>query len=447
MKKYELNMSEGKIFRNIIIFSVPLILSSLLQLLFNAADMVIVGRFDGEGALAAVGSTSSLINLIINVFIGYSTGSSVVISRYFGANDDKLVKRAAHTSIATAFLFGVITLILGIAISRSMLTVMGTPDDVLDSAALYMKIYFVGMPSVMVYNFGSGVLRAVGDTKRPLIYLSVAGVINVVLNIIFVAGLGMGVAGVAWATTISQTVSAGCVLVCLVRTKASYGINLRELRIHKKEFIQMTKIGLPAGIQGSLFSISNVIIQSSINTFGSVAMAGSTAGGNLEGFIYVILNAIAQATLTFTAQNYGAGKRDRIKKGILLCLAFQFIAVFTLGMLMVIFSKQLLGIYTDNAESIKSGMERMTVICSMYFICGFNESIVAFLRGIGHPTLPTAVTVFGVCGLRLLYVYTVFKYFNTLGALFAIYPISWAITFVINGIAACVLWKKQGRFV
>ena len=447
MKKYELNMTEGKILRNIIIFSVPLILSSLLQLLFNAADMIIVGHFDGENALAAVGSTSSLINLIVNVFIGYSTGSSVVISNYFGAKNDSGAKRAAHTSIMTAFLFGIITLILGITISRSMLKLMGTPENVLDSAVTYMKIYFIGTPAVMLYNFGSGILRAIGDTRRPLVYLTVAGVINVVLNIVFVAGLKMGVAGVAWATTISQTVSAICVFVCLLKTKESYGINIRDLKIHKREFIQMTKIGLPAGIQGSLFSISNVIIQSSINTFGSVAMAGSTAGGNLEGFIYVILNAIAQATLTFTAQNYGAGEKLRIKKGIFTCLAFQFIAVFSLGMLMVIFGKQLLGIYTDNPDSIKTGMERLTIICSLYFVCGFNESIVAFLRGIGHSALPTAVTVFGVCVLRLLYVYLVFPYFPTMSGLFAIYPISWGITFIINAVAAVVLWKKQNAFV
>lgn len=442
MKKYEMNMAEGSILKNLVFFSVPLILSSVLQLLFNAADIVIVGRFDGDTALAAVGSTTSLIHLILNIFIGYSTGASVVISRYFGAGNETATKKAVSTSITTACLFGIIVMVLGITVSRTLLELMNTPGNVIDGAATYMKIYFIGVPALMLYNFGSGVLRAIGDTKRPLAYLTVAGIINVILNLIFVIKFHMGVAGVALATTISQTVSAACVVICLIKTKECYGIDIKSLRIHKKEFLQMTKIGLPAGIQGSLFSISNVIVQSSINAFGSLAVAGNSAAQSVEGFVYVILNSIAQGCLTFTGQNFGAGKAQRIKKGTLTCLALELVVVFSISIVVLAMGNTVLGFYTDKPEAISIGFGRLSVICFTYFLCGFNEVVVSHLRGLGCSALPTAVSVFGICGVRILYILTVYKYLGTLESLYVVYPLSWIVSFIINGAAALLLWRR-----
>lgn len=445
MRKNELNMTEGSILKNIILFAVPLAFSNLFQSLFNTADMIVVGYFNGESALAAIGATSSLIYLILNLFAGYATGTTVMISENYGAGNENSTKRTAHTSIAMGLLFGIMALVLGIAVSRSMLKLMGTPGDVLDSAVTYIRIYFLGMPASILYNFGSGILMAVGDTKRPFVCLTAAGVVNVVLNIIFTAGLKMGVVGVAVATVISQVVSAVWVLFYLLKTKESYGINLHNLKIHKEEFLQITKIGFPVCVQGSLNNLSNVTIQSAINTFGSLAVAGSAACVNIELLLYTIFSGISKATLTFTAQNRGAGRRDRIKKGIFVCLACQFVVVSVLGMLTVIFGKQLLGLYIDDPESIKAGMERLTIICSLYFMFGFNDSVVAFLRGMKCSLSPSIVTILGVCVFPILYVNTIFPHFQTMSGLCAVYPISWAGMFVVNVIIAMAIWKKSNK--
>lgn len=445
VKKYEIDMSRGSVFKNMVLFAVPLILSSVLQLLFNAADVVIVGRFDGEIALAAVGSTTSLINLMINVFMGYSTGASVVISKHFGAGDKGATHRAVNTCITMSLIFGIVIMFLGILFARPLLTLMNNPPDVIDSAVLYIKIYFIGMPAFMLYNFGSGVLRGVGDTKRPLFYLAIAGVINVILNLFFVAVLGFGVAGVAAATTISQCVSAGLVIKCLVKSKESYRFDIRKLGINKKEFTLMTKIGLPAGIQGSLFSVANVTVQSVINGFGSVTVAGNATASSIEGFVYVLIMALNQSVLTFTGQNFGAGKPDRIKKGIYTGLWMQFVTVTLLGVGVFVFGRFLAGLYTRDAEVISVAVKRLSIISTTYFICGFNEIFVGALRGMGCSFAPMVTSVFGICVLRLVYIGTVFKILRSLESLYLTYPVSWLVTGAVNGIILIVIWKKIVR--
>ena len=442
MKKYEIDMTHGSIAKKLLLFSLPLMLSSVLQLLYNAADIVVVGRFDGETSLAAVGSTSSLINLIVTVFIGYSTGAGVVISKYFGAQDSTGTERAVRTCITMAFIFSVFLLFVGVIGAKFFLGLMSCPEDVIDKATLYMRIYFLGMPGFMLYNFGSGVLRAVGDTKRPLYYASLSGVVNVLLNLVFVIKFKMGVAGVAVATIISQYISAALVMRCLIKSDGSYRFNIKNIGIDKKEFIQMTKIGLPAGIQSSMFSISNVTIQSVVNSYGSVVMAGNAAANNIDGFVYAILNSISQGVLTFSGQNFGAGKMRRIRKGVAKSLLLSFAIVGSISVLVNVFSHQLLGIYSTDSEVIGIGAYKMLFVSGTYFICGFNEIFVSGIRGIGHSFSPMLTSVFGICGIRIVYVMTIYKLFNSLPSLYLAYPLSWTVTAIINGILFYSLWKK-----
>ena len=442
MKKYELNMSSGSILKNLVLFSWPLMLSKLLQLLYNAVDIIVVGKFEGDLALASVGATSSLINLFVNVFMGYATGAGVVISRYFGANDTVNTKRAVSTCIKMSLCFGIFLMIAGNILSTPMLRLMSCPDDVIGGASLYMKIYFLGMPAFMIYNFGSGVLRAVGDTKRPLRYLTIAGMINVVLNLVFVIVFKIGVAGVALATTISQFYTAICVIRCLVKTDASYKLDFREFKFYKKQFMMMTKIGFPAGIQSSLFSISNVTIQSSINTFGSIAIAGNSVAANIDNFIYAVLNSFSMAALTFTGQNFGANKPDRIKKGLGVCLMLEFVVTSSIAVIIIALNKPILSVYTSDPEVMRIALEKMMYIGLTYFLCGFYEVFVAVLRGLGCSVIPMITSIFGICGLRVIYIMTIFKKVNTLGGLYITYPASWVVTTVINALVLVFMWKK-----
>ena len=372
-RSYEIDMCNGPLLGKILQFSIPLICSGILQLLFNAADIVVVGQFTGSDALAAVGSTSALNNLIVNVFLGFSIGCSIMTARYYGAQKWKDVHEVVHTSMLVSMICGAALIVIGIALARPLLEVMGTPENVLDQAVLYMRIIFVGMPALMVYNFGAAILRAVGDTKRPLLFLLIAGVINVVLNLVFVIVFHMGVAGVAVATVISQCVSAVMIVVCLMRSETVYQLCLKELRIYKDKLIEITKVGLPAGIQGAVFNVSNVLIQSSVNSFGSLVVAGNTAATNLEGFVYTSMNAIYQASLSFTSQNIGAGKMERIKPVLWRCLAVVFVVGAGMGGLGLLFMNQLLGIYSGEPEVISYGALRMELIFSTYFFCGMMD--------------------------------------------------------------------------
>ncbi len=440
-RTYEIDMTNGPLLGKIVKFAIPLALSGILQLLFNAADMVVAGRFAGSQALAAVGSTGALIQLIINLFMGLSIGVNVLVARYYGAGQNRDLDDTVHTAILTSLVSGVFLIFLGIALSRPLLELMGTPEDVIDQSVLYMRIYFVGMPVMMLYNFGSAILRAVGDTRRPLYFLTIAGVVNVVLNLIFVIVFKMGVAGVAVATVASQCISAALVLLCLVRSNTVYKVELKRLRIVRRKLLEMTKIGIPAGIQGSMFSISNVLIQSTINSFGSIAMAGSTAAGNIEGFVFVAEDSLTQAALSFTGQNLGAGKHDRINKVLFSCLLLVTLIGVSLGCGAYLLGKPLLSIYTSDAHVIEYGLRKMLLLCVPHFTCGLMNVFVGSMRGLGSSLSPMVISVFGVCVLRVVWIYTVFARFPTWEVLFASYPVTWVATALIE--AGCYLFVKK----
>ena len=441
-KSYEMDMTSGPLLKKILIFSVPLMLSGILQLLFNTADIIVVGQFTGSSALAAVGSTSSLINLFVNVFIGFSIGANVLVAQYFGARDEKNVHETVHTSILLAIICGLILIVAGISLAPPMLELMDTPDEVLGQAVLYMRIYFVGMPATLVYNFGAAILRAVGDTRRPLYYLFVAGCVNVVLNLFFVVVCGRGVDGVAIATVISQVISAALIVRCLVKSDGMYRLNLSMLKLHRQKVIQIARIGLPAGFQGAIFSISNVLIQSSVNSFGSIAMAGNTAASNIEGFIYTCMNAVYQTSLSFTSQNLGAGKIKRISRILVECLVVVFLVGAVMGFLAYTFGAELLRIYSTDPEVIENGLHRMRVICQTYYLCGMMDVTVGALRGLGYSVMPMLVSLAGVCGVRIVWIFTAFVWSRSLFTLYISYPISWGATFVIHLICFAVVYRK-----
>lgn len=427
-KNYEMDMCNGPLLGKILIFSGPLILSGILQLLFNAADIVVVGRFTGSHALAAVGSTSALINLLVNLFIGLSIGTNVLVARFYGAKKETEVSHTVHTSIMTAILGGILMIFVGVILARPLLEMMGTPDNVIAHSVLYMRIYFIGMPAFMIYNFGAAILRAIGDTQRPLYFLMAAGVINVIFNLIFVIVFHMGVAGVAAATVISQVISALLILNCLTHVEGMCHLNLKNLKIHNDKLIQMLKIGLPAGMQGVVFSISNVLIQSSVNSFGSIAMAGNTAASNIEGFVYTSMNAIYQTALSFTSQNMGAGNYKRINQILFRCLAIVSVIGLLLGNGAYLFGRQLLGIYSSDPQVIEFGLSRMAIISCTYFLCGIMDVMVGSIRGLGYSVMPMIVSLTGACAFRVLWIFTIFQWQHTLFILYISYPISWILT-------------------
>ena len=441
-KKYEIDMCNGPLLGKIMIFYVPLMLSGILQLLFNAADIVVVGRFAGNEALAAVGSTGSLTNLIVNLFIGLSVGANVLVARYYGAGQNSELKEMVQTAVATAVAGGVILIFLGFFLSRPALNWMGTPEDVISHSVLYMRIYFAGMPFMMVYNFGSAVLRAVGDTRRPLYYLLIAGVVNVLLNLVFVIVFSMGVAGVAAATVASQAISAALVVRCLILTDSPYRLELKGIRISGNKLVRMIQIGVPAGMQGALFSISNVLIQSSVNSFGSVAMAGNTAGSNIEGFIYTAMNAFHQAAISFSGQNYGARKYRRIKRVLLICELLVMIVGGLMGSLAYLFAGTLLRIYTTDPQVIQYGILRLGIICVPYFLCGMMDTAVGALRGMGYAIMPMLVSLTGACLMRVVWIYTIFQHYRTLKCLYISYPISWGLTFAVHMICFVIVYRQ-----
>ena len=442
--KNQLDMTRGPVFKELIIFSVPLILSGVLQLLFNAADVIVVGRFAGDNSLAAVGSTSSFINLMLNLFIGLSIGSSVVSANYFGAGKIRELQNTVHTSMLLSVYSGIGLTILGIVFARPILLMMQAPREVLVLAVLYLRIYFAGISATVIFNFGSALLRAKGDTKRPLYILMVAGVINVILNLVFVICFHMDVAGVALATVISQIFAAVFVVVLLMREEDGFKIEFKKLKIHKYILFRIIKIGLPAGFQGMMFSISNMVIQSSVNSFGPVVIAGSSAGINIEGFVYLAMNGFSQGALTFTSQNMGAGQKDRIKKLVFVSLLTVLVVGEGLGFLVVFFARQILGIYSQNPLVIEAGIRRLTVICSTYALCGIMDTLSNIIRGIGHSLLPMIVCIIGVCVFRIVWLSTIFltPAFHTEFIIFVSYPISWAVTFIALCVCFSIVFKK-----
>lgn len=444
-KTYEIDMCNGPLFGKILIFTLPLMLSGILQLLFNAADVVVVGRFAGNEALAAVGSTGALTNLLVNLFIGLSVGANVLVARYYGAKAWEEVSQTVHTSILLSVTGGVVLAVIGILLAKPLLLLMDTPENVIGYSVLYMRIYFVGMPVMLIFNFGSAILRAIGDTRRPLIYLIIAGIINVILNLCFVILFHMGVAGVALATVISQCVSTTLILRCLIQSEGCFRLCKDKLCINKDKLGKIAAIGLPAGIQGSLFSISNVLIQSSVNSFGSVAMAGNTAGSNVEGFVYTAMNSVHQTAVSFTGQNLGGKKYDRINKILLECLLFVAAIGIFFGNGAYLLGNQILSIYSSDAKVVAYGIQRMSIICTFYFLCGMMDVLVGSIRGLGYAVMPMIVSLLGACAFRVVWIYTVFQWDRTLRTLYISYPVSWALTALAHLACFMVVRKKIGR--
>ena len=441
-KSYEMNMCEGPLAGKMLIFTIPLMFSGILQLLFNAADTIVVGRYAGSQALAAVGSTTSLINLLVNMFMGLSVGANILISRYYGAKREEDIRETVHTSITVAALGGVLLAVLGNTFAKPLLVLMGSPADVVDLAAIYVKIYFMGMPVIMVYNYGAAILRAIGDTKRPLYYLTIAGVVNVILNLFFVVRLEMSVAGVALATVISQCVSVALLLRCMCQMEGSCRLELKKLGIHKEKAVLLLRHGLPAGLQGSVFSFSNVLIQSSINSFGSIAMAGSSAAANIEGFIYTAMNSFQQTALCFTSQNLGGGKHDRITKVLRNSILMVSFVGIVMGCGCYLFGEELLSVYSSDPEVISYGLIRFRWIGIPYFLCGIMDALVGMLRGLGYAIVPMAVSIIGACGFRIVWIATVFARFHSLDVLFSSYGISWILTGGTHFICFMIVWGR-----
>ena len=435
MKKLNQSMIHGPLFSGIVMYTIPIILTSVLQLLFNAADLVIVGRFCGSVSVAAVGATCAITNLIVNLFIGLSVGTGVTVAHALGSREDEAVHRAVHTAMPTALIGGAVLTVVGIFLSEPLLKMMDTPESVLPLSTVYMQIYFGGMIFNMVYNFCASILRAAGDTKSPLIYLTLAGVINVILNVFFVIVFHMNVAGVALATTISQGVSAVLVVIALMRRSDACKLHLRQMRFYKPQFMKMISIGVPAGIQGSLFSISNVLIQSSVNSFGDIFMSGNAAAGNIEGFAYVSINAFSQTAVNYVGQNVGARQYKRVGRIVGICLACVVVVGLSIGITAYSFGETLLSIYiTDSPEAIAYGMVRLGCICLPYFLCGLMDVSTGALRGLGSSIAPMVISVLGICGLRILWIYTIFQIpqFHTPQCLYFSYLVSWTTTFVIQ---------------
>lgn len=444
MKTKQINMTEGSIFGKLMAFSIPLILSNVLQLLFNACDTIIVGKFSGDESLAAVGSTSVIINLLTNLFLGLSIGTNVVCANFLGANNSKELSKSVHSAIVLSVISGILISVCGIFFVKPILIFMGSPEDVFPKAALYLKIYFSGITSTMIYNFGAAILKSKGDTIRPLVILIIAGIINFILNLIFVICFSLDVKGVALATVISQTFSAICILILLAKETDEYRLCFKKLRLDSKIVIKIIKIGLPAGIQGIIFSLSNLIIQTSVNSFGKIAIAGNSAAQSLEGFVYIAMNSVAQGTLTFTSQNIGAKKIDRIKKVILISQGIAFIVGLSLGNLIYFSGNTLLSFYTNNQEAIKFGLERLSLICTVYGFCGIMDCAANVIRALGYSIAPMIITLVGACGFRIFWIFTVFQIerFHNLKTIYISYVFSWILTYFILMIVLFLIFKR-----
>lgn len=442
-KHYEMDMCSGAILPKLLRFALPLMLSGILQLLFNAADIIVVGRFAGDNSLAAVGSNGSLINLLVNLFIGLSVGANILAARHFGAGDREGLRQTVHTSMLLGLISGCFLAVVGVLGARTILTWMQAPPEVLGLAAVYLRIYFLGMPATMLYNFGAALLRAQGDTQRPLYYLFTAGVINVVLNLFFVIVCRLDVAGVALATVISQCVSALLVVRCMTRDSGGVHLDLRQLRIWPVRLRQILQVGLPAGFQGILFALANVVIQSSVNSFGEIVIAGNAAAVNIESFVYVSMNAFYQADISFTSQNLGAGRLDRIRPILLWSQGCVIVSGAAMGGLGCLFASQLLRIYSTTPAVIEAGRNRLMIVCLYYALCGVMDVMVGSLRGIGYSVLPMLVSLVGVCGLRLVWIGTVFQTpaFHSPAGIYWSYPVSWTITAAVH--LLCFLWAMR----
>lgn len=440
--KNQIDMLHGSLWDKVLVFALPIALSSILQQLFNAADIAVVGRFAGTEAMAAVGSNSSLISLIINLFVGLSVGANVVIAGYLGKGDKEKARDALHTSMAVALLSGLFLLVFGQIAIRPILRLVGVPEDVFELSVLYLRIYFLGMPFMMVYNFAAAALRSKGDTRRPMVILTAAGLVNVVLNLLLVCLFGMSVDGVAIATVVSQALSAGALVYLLQNEVGPLRFSFRNLRVHGAILKDMAHIGIPSGLQGCVFSLSNVCIQSAINSLGTVTMAACTAALNYEMFAVYIFSSFSQACVTFTSQNFGAGNYRRCDRVFRVCWGLAAIFMCTLSAVLLIWGRPLLGIFDSDPKVIEIGMIRIWYIMPFQLLNMSVDVISGGLRGLGRSVVPTIISLCGICGVRLLWVYTVFRLYPTLQCLTIAYPLSWAVTTVAIVIAYLFVRRK-----
>lgn len=446
----QVNMTEGSILPKVIRFSLPLAATGVLQLLFNAADVIVVGKFAGATALAAVGATTALINLLVNAFMGISVGVNILVARYLGCRDDVRVKNSVHTAFALSFFLGLVVMAGGLTLSTPLLELMATPEDVLPLSSLYLRIYFTGIPGTIMYNFGAALLRAFGDTKRPMVFLTVSGVVNACLNLFFVIVCGMSVDGVAYATVISQYISLFLVVRCLCRSEGLSHLELKKIRLHREEAVRMIQIGLPAGLQSTLFSISNVLVQSSVNSFGASVVAANTAAASIEGFIYTAMNSVFHASITFTSQNLGAGKIDRIRRVLGACVVTVLMIGVPLNILCYLLGPDLLSIYVSKtdptfAHVIRYGVVRLHRIGCIYFLCGLMEVMCGMVRGLGRSWLPMFVTGVGACLSRIVWIYTIFRVNHTPEILYDSYPMSWVLTLLLHSVCFFVIYRQYER--
>jgi len=441
-RTYEMDMCSGSIAKKMLRFSIPLILSSNLQLLFNAADTIVVGRFAGSDALAAVGSNGALINLLVNLFVGLSVGTNVLVAKYYASERYSDLSEVIHTSIALGIICGAGLMFLGFLVAEPAVRLMGVPEAVVPLSTTYIRIIFLGMPFMLLYNFGSAVLRAIGDTRRPLFYLTISGVVNVMLNLLFVIKFHMSVAGVALATVISHLVSCVLILRCLLKSGGVYYMAWKEVKVTGSKAKEIARLGIPAGLQGALFSISNVLIQSSINSFGAIAVAANSAAMNLEGFLFCTLNSFHQSTISFTSQNLARGEIARVKKIRWISIGFVMTIGVVLGFLFYLLRFSLMGIYSSDAEVIALGAVRMQIFAFTYYLNSLQDIQAGFMRGLGKAIVPTAITLLCICAFRVVWIFTVFPQIHTLECLYYSYPISWALAAIIDFFATNIIMKK-----
>ena len=445
--KYEIDMCNGSIMDKLISFSLPLMLSGILQLMFNAVDIIVVGQFTGSQALAAVGSTTALIAVFTNLFIGISLGANVLAARFYASGKHKEMSETVHTSITLALISGIIMAFVGLLFSRAALEIMSTPDNVIDQSTLYMRIYFLGMPFFMLYNYGAAILRAVGDTKRPLIFLIISGLANAGLNLLLVIVFDMGVAGVAIGTVVSQFISCVLVLRCLHHSEGSYQLRFSKLTIKSFYLKQIFQVGVPAGIQSTVINLSNALLQSSVNSFGSTAMAGYTAANNIFGFLYISVNSITQSCMSFTSQNYGVRKTKRMDKILIDCIILSFVFSFTLGCGAYFFGNELLRLYTSDPKVIQCGIEILAYTTVPYFCCGLMDLFPGALRGMGHSGVPMILSIIGTVGTRIVWIFGLFPYHRSLSFLFISYPVSWILTILMQVICFYFVREKVHKTI
>ena len=445
--KYEIDMCNGTLMDKLISFSLPLMLSGILQLLFNAVDIIVVGRFTGRQALAAVGSTTALINIFTNLFIGISLGANVLAARFYASGKEKEMSETVHTSITLALISGLVMALAGVLLARFALNLMGTPNDVIDQSVLYMRIYFLGMPFFMLYNYGAAILRAVGDTKRPLFFLVISGMTNAVLNLVLVIVFHMGVAGVAIGTIVSQLIASILVLRCLYTSNTSYRLYFSKLGIKTQYLKQIFQVGIPAGIQSTVINLSNALLQSSVNSFGSVAMAGYTAANNIFGFLYMSVNAVTQSCMSFTSQNYGVKKLKRMDRVLLDCMILSVGVTLTLGCGAYFFGPELLKIYTSDADVIRCGVEVLAFTTVPYFCCGIMDLLPGALRGMGYSGVPMILSIIGTVGTRIVWIFGLFPAHRSLSFLFISYPVSWILTILMQAVCFCFVRKHVHQSV